>query len=89
MAEQIVRIVSMETLPPSSVYNLGFDEYVSISELLQMIGECTAFSANFKAVKNGHSSHYYPSVECGVISSERAKREIGWSPKPIVQLAVI
>ena len=42
-----------------------------------------------KAVKNGCSWHAYPSVDCGVISCERAVREIGWSPLPLVWIADI
>ena len=37
-----------------------------------------------KAVKNGGSWHAYPSVDCGVICCEKAVREIGWSPLPLV-----
>ena len=42
-----------------------------------------------KAVKNGGSWHAYPSVDCGVISRERAVQEIGWSPLPLVWIVDI
>lgn len=40
-------------------------------------------SLNFKAERNKSSNHFYPSVECGRLSCERAVRELGWNPLPL------
>lgn len=42
-----------------------------------------ATSLNFKAERNKSSNHFYPSVECGTLSCDRAVRELGWSPLPL------
>lgn len=40
---------------------------------------------SFRAERNKSSNHFYPSVECGTLSCERAVRELGWNPLPLPQ----
>ena len=64
----------------NAIFNLAFEETPSLKEFLELVGECAGAGRPLEIARVVEPDTFYPSVNCGPVAIDRAKKSLGFEP---------
>ena len=64
----------------NAIFNLAFEETPSLKGFIELIGDCANVASPLNLAHVVEPDTFYPSVNCGPVSIDRAKKSLGFKP---------